>query len=513
MAANNLIKRANIQEEFEPWHIEELEKCTEDYIYFIKKYVKIQHPTKGTVPFELYDYQEEILHLVHNNKDAMILAARQLGKTQTISTGYILWLATFHKDKDCRIASKNMKHATEIMSRIKFSYEELPHWLKAGCKFYNRTSMEMDNGSKISTEATTEKTGRGGSPSLIFIDEIAFVSKRIQEELWASLAPSLSTGGKLILTTTPNGDTDLFARLWRESVSGQNNFANYFVTYERHPERGPGSGYYEDMLGKIGELRCRVELMCEFLSSDALLINSQRLIELKEKVPIRVDNGFRFWEDRAPGLAYLVGVDIATGTGKDFSVIQVYDFPTLRQVAEYRSNLINIPELYIKIKWILKWLSAPFNNRRPEVFWTFERNAIGEAIGALYETDEKQPEYAELVNDVNNRLGMNTNSRTKVLACLQLKTLIEKIKNGLEIKSDIAIFELKNFISSGGSYAAKAGATDDAVSALLLIARLLKHISQFDDSARTILYEYNESDYVNGEITVDSSDEPLPFVF
>jgi hypothetical protein len=510
--ANPYIKKANVTSEYEPWMFDELEKCQDDPIYFIKTYVKIQHPTKGTVPFELFDYQERLIDAIHNNKDTLILCSRQLGKT-TVAAIYILWMATFKDDQYCVIASKDMGHATEIMSRIKFAYEEMPFWLKAGCKFYNRTSIEFDNGSLIKSMATTDKTGRGNSPSILMFDEISFVRPTIQDKVWSSIAPSLSTGGKLIMSTTPNGDTDLFARLWRESVAGLNGFKHVFAHYLEHPERGPDSGYREEMLVKLGELQVRVELDCEFLSSDALLINTQRLIELKHIIPNFEDNGFKFWEERKPGVAYLVAADIATGTGQDFSVVQVYEFPTLKQVAELRNNQINIPQLYDKIKWIVNKLSEPLAGRRPEVFWTFERNSIGEAIGALYETDEKQPEYGELVNDVPNRYGMNTSNRSKVLACLDLKNLVEKIRNGIEIKSEIDIFELKNFISSGGSYAAKSGATDDTVSALLLITRLLKHISKFDDSARRIMYEYNESDYSSGELTADASDEPLGMLF
>jgi phage terminase large subunit-like protein len=191
----------------------ELKRCREDPIYFMKKYIKVTHPTKGAVPFELYDYQEEMVMAIHENKDTVLLCSRQMGKT-TVAAMYILWFAIFHTNKRCVIASKAMAHAVEIQSRVKFAYEELPHWMKPGCKFYNRTSIEFDNESKIICEATSEKTGRGSSPSIIFLDEIAFISRRIQEEMWASLTPALATGGKFIITSTPNGDSDLFARLW-----------------------------------------------------------------------------------------------------------------------------------------------------------------------------------------------------------------------------------------------------------------------------------------------------------
>lgn len=258
---------------------------------------------------------------------------------------------------------------------------------------------------------------------------------------------------------------------------------------------------------------------CEFLSSDALLIQSQRLIELRQQQPIFIDKGFSFWENIRADAAYLVGVDIATGSGRDYSVVEVFEFPSLVQVAELRTNSLNIPDLYDRIKWLLNKLSShTMNNKRPEVFWTFERNGVGEAIGALYNTDEHPPEYAELINDVPGKLGMQTTNRNKILACLQLKSMVEKIKNGLEIRSEINIFELKNFIASGGSYAAKIGATDDSVSALLLIVRLLKHVSEFDDKARKLLYEYNAEDYDKASLTVgietslDESDEAIPFM-
>lgn len=253
------IKRANRESEYTPDLTQELKKCASDPVYFIKNYVKIQHPTKGCVPFELYDYQLKMVDAVHNNKDTILLCSRQLGKTTVVSM-YILWWTTFHEDIKAVIASKAMNHATEIMSRIKYAYEELPDWIKAGCKFYNRTSIEFDNGSKIKCEATSDKTGRGDSPTIIFLDEIAFISKRIQDELWASLAPALSTGGKFVLTSTPNGDDELYASLWRGAMSGQNSFFPLKVLWHQHPDRGPE--YYEEMKGKLGPVKTRQELDC-----------------------------------------------------------------------------------------------------------------------------------------------------------------------------------------------------------------------------------------------------------
>ena len=502
------IKRAHRESEFGPDQIIELQRCMLDPRYFIENYVKIQHPTKGSVPFVMYDYQVEMLDAIHNNKDTILLCSRQLGKTTVVSM-YILWLTTFNPDITAIIASKAMNHATEIMSRVKYAYEELPEWLKAGCKFYNRTSIEFDNGSMIKSEATTEKTGRGSSPSIIFLDEIAFISKRIQDELWASLAPALSTGGKFVLTSTPNGDDDLFANLWRGANSEQNSFFPLKVLWYQHPDRD--EEYYNDMRGKLGPVKTRQELDCEFLSSESLLVDAIKLTQIRPSKPIFEEEEFKFFmceEELRKIPIFLVGIDPATGSGLDLSVIEVFAFPSLVQVAEFKSNKLIIPFLYNKINWIIDKLTELKNKagNRPEVYWSFERNSIGEAISALYFNDEKQNEFAELINDDAKKFGMYTSGKTKIQSALKLKTMVEKVNQGITILSDHLLFELKNYVNKGKSYEAKSGATDDAVAASLIIIRILDYISKFNDDAHKKVYDYEYDEGSGGD-----DDEPMPF--
>jgi hypothetical protein len=245
-----------------------------------------------------------------------------------------------------------------------------------------------------------------------------------------------------------------------------------------------------------------------------MLINSMKLQQIRAYEPLYTDLGFRFWvpEDQigGHGKTYLVGVDPATGSGKDFTVIQVFDFPGLNQIAEWRSNVIDIPLMYAKLKWILNKLTAPKGRGRSEVLWTFERNGVGEAMSALYANDEKQPEYAELYCDVPGKYGVFTSGKTKILACLQLKALIEKIKNGLNIKSDSLLFELKNFVARGGTYEGKPGVTDDCVMATINVVRLLKRLSDYNDEAFRRVNEYIEPDAQSADDSF--GDEPVPFV-
>lgn len=487
----------------------ELKRCREDPIYFMRNYVVIQHPTKGAIKFDMFDYQERFVRTMHENRSVITLQPRQCGKTLTAAM-YLLWYALFHDNVTMLIASKNQTHAIEIAARVKFAYEELPSWLKCGLIFYNLHKVEFDNGSKVVCEATTEKTGRGGSFTKIYLDELAFISPRIQTKLWASLKPSLSTGGSAIVSSTPNGDTDLFANLWRGANSSTNTFVPFEVHWREHPERG--DAYWNEMVADLGELVTRQEVGCEFLSSDAMLINSMKLAQIAPSKVLYTDMGFKFWvpeeELGGHGKTYLVGVDPATGGGNDFTVIQVFDFPRLRQVAEWRSNEVNIPLMYAKLKWLLNKLSAPVNRGRAEVLWTFERNGVGEAMCALYLVDEKPPEYAELYCDVPGKYGVYTSGKTKILACLQLKTLIEKINGGFTINSEHLLFELKNFVAKAGTYEGKSGVTDDAVMATVNVVRLLKRLSDYNEEAFKKVNEYVDPD----ADTDDWQGEPVPFL-
>lgn len=481
---------------------------------------------------------EEMCDFELDDSDHVFYTNGILSHNTLTAAMYLLWFAMFYEpeknaldveegedadasaDATILIASKNQAHALEIAERVRFAYEELPNWIKPGLKYWNRHAIWFDNGSRIVSEATTEKTGRGLSITKLYLDELAFISPRIQEALWASLAPTLSTGGSAIISSTPNGDTELFAQLWRRAMSANDiqyenkedrplTFVPFQVHWREHPERG--DKYWAEMLNMLGELKVRQEISCEFLSSDALLISSMKLQQLTSRPVLSTNMGFKFWvpEESLGGAdkTYLVSCDPATGSGNDFSVIEVFDFPKLNQIAEFRTNDLNIPMLYSKLTWMVKRLSESAGRGRSEVVWTFERNGIGEALSALYQNDEKQPEHAELYCDIPGKIGVFTSGKTKVLSCLQLKQLIEKTNGGMQINSEQLLFELKNFVAKGGSYEAKSGATDDTVMATVGIVRLLKRMSEWNDEA---FKKVNE--YVNPDEQIDDfGNEPVPF--
>jgi hypothetical protein len=507
---NDLYKKPGLQEELTSEQLLEYARCFEDPVYFINNYVYIRHPTKGKVLFKTYPYQDRMIRAFHENRFTINKCPRQAGKT-TVIGAFLLWYSQFHEDASILVASNKNSNAMEIMARITFAYEELPMWLKAGTKYATKHSLDFDNGSVIVSQATTENTGRGMSISLLMLDELAFVKRSIQEEMWTSLAPTLSTGGACIVSSTPNGDDDLFATLWTGAELNTNGFIPISVGWDEHPDRD--ENFKREMIAKVGELKWRQEYECEMLSSDALLISSILLAQMRGEKPVRTDMGFDFWIDQFnPKCQYYVGADIATGVGGDYSTIQIVEMPSMRQVGQWRSNKVNIPRFYAHIKWVLNHILTNFNQsisrQAPEVYWSYENNGVGAAIHSLYFNDEKFPD-ATLMSDNMNTSGFCTTGKKKVLACMDLKNLVEKRTGGLKVNSNVLLAELKNFVAKKGGYEARSGATDDLVSAMLIVMHMIKKAADHDEAAFKLMYD-NSADL---ELEEYGSEDPIPVVF
>lgn len=516
---NPNIKKANTEVEFTPEQIMELKRCAQDPVYFIKHYVKTQHPVKGIIPLDLYDYQIDMVKAYMEHRYNITLSARQTGKT-VVAAAFILWYAVFNFDKTVLIAANKNSNAMEMIHRIRIAYENLPMFLKPGVMDdgWNKHSVGFDNGTRIISEATSENSGRGLSISLLYLDEFAFVAPNIQEEFWTSISPTLSTGGSCIMTSTPNGDMDLYATLWRGAQVGSNGFNPIRVYWDQPP--GRDEKFKEDQIGKLGERKWMQEYECEFLSSEALLIQSIVLANMTPRIekvrPInvikdsRTDASVLLWHEIKEGGTYLVGVDPATGSGEDFSVITIYEFPSLKQVGEYRSNTMSTNDLYSILRNVLFYLEK----KQTLVYFSIENNGVGEGIISLYEADEKPPENAEFVSEEGkNKRGMTTTSKTKMKACVNLKEMIEK--ENLEITSPVLLAELKMYVRTRGAYAAQPGGTDDCVSATLIVVRLIEEIATYDQTAFDKLYtgdfdEWGDDQWDGYEGGYDDNDEGLP---
>ena len=494
------IKKAHTKQKFTLEEVKHLEACmhpTDGPLYFAKNFIKIQHPTKGSMKFEPYGYQEDLLRAYHDHRYTIAMLPRQMGKT-TCAAAYLLWYCMFTPEAQVLIAAHKYTGAQDIMNRYRFGYENLPDFIRAGIYTYNRNTIEFDNGSRIQATTTTEDTGRGKSLSLIYCDEFAFVQPPEKaREFWTALSPTLSTGGKAIVTSTPNSDEDQFAQIWTEAnkkfdeygndnVVGTNGFYPFFAPWVEHPDRD--EVWAQEERAKIGEERFRREFDCEFLIFDETLINSVKLAELEGIEPIENMGQTRWYKKINPKATYLLALDPSLGTGGDYAAIQIFEMPSMEQVGEWRHNLTPVQQQIRHLKGILKYIydeQVAGGNANPTIYYSCENNSIGEAaLVVIKDIGEENFHGLFLSEPIRKghvrrfRKGYNTTHKTKITACSGLKNAIER--NKMKINSKPLISELKTFVATGVGYNAKTGEHDDLISACLLVIRMAHQLADWD---------------------------------
>ena len=509
-----LTKTAYLKEEYTQEQLLELAKCATDPKYFMTEHCWIQHPTKGRMKFQLFDFQKELVDTYHNYRYSIALISRQMGKS-TAAAGYLLWYSMFNADQTILIAAHKYSGAQEIMSRIRFAYETLPDHLRAGVVSYNKGSIEFDNGSRIIAQATTDNTGRGLSISLAYLDEFAFVRPSIAREFWTALSPTLSTGGKCIITSTPNQDDDQFAQIWRDSNKrfdeygneievGVNGFRSYSADWHAHPDRD--QKWADQEQGKIGEERFRREHLNEFIAFDETLINSLKLATMEARDPWAKQGQVRWYSPVKKNHMYMVALDPSLGTGGDAAAIQVYELPGMRQVAEWQHNKTSIQGQIKILQQICVYIDTE-SEGKSEIYYSVENNTLGEAaIVTISEMGEENipgtflSESRKHGNTRSFRRGFTTTHKSKLSACAKLKHWVET--NKLDVASKALLRELKTFIARGNSYAAKDGETDDLVMSLILIIRMAQEVVNYEEAAYEFIMENGDDDDLI---------EPMPF--
>ena len=511
-----LIKKAHKKQNFTKKHLQEFKACADTAtgcIHFLDNFFYIQHPTQGKIQYHPFEYQLRLLNTYHDYRYSISMMPRQTGKSTT-AAGYLLWFAMFVPDSTILIAAHKYAGAQEIMQRVRYAYELCPDHIRAGAVSYNKGSIEFDNGSRIVAQTTTENTGRGMSISLLYCDEFAFVRPTIAREFWTSISPTLATGGKAIITSTPNSDEDQFALLWKgankcedahgnETELGVNGFKAYRSYWKEHPDRD--DKWADEERGKLGDERFRREMDCEFIINDETLINPTTLIDLEGHDPIRQQGQVRWYKEPKRGHIYTVSWDPSLGTGGDYAAMQVIDATSTEQVAEWKHNKTTIPAQVRVFADIIDTINKQIEDPT-SIYYSVENNTIGEAaLISLAEYGEQRIPGAFLseVKSVGKgrryRKGFNTTNKSKLSACAKLKNLIESKK--LHILSKPLISELKCFVASGTSYAAKPGEHDDLVMATVLSVRMMQQLQEYHKDIGDKLRDYDDQEI-----------EPMPFI-
>ena len=474
-------------------------------MYFMDNFFYIQHPTRGSLVYHPWDYQKRLINTYHDYRFSISLMPRQSGKS-TSAAGYLLWYAMFVPDSTILIAAHKYTGAQEIMQRIRYAYENCPDHIKAGVTTYNKGSLDFENGSRIVSATTTETTGRGMSITLLYLDEFAFVRPTIAEQFWTSITPTLSTGGKAIITSTPNSDEDQFALIWKGANKTEDDFGNTteigvngFRAYRSHWSEQPGrdQAWADGMKAQLGDDKFKREICCEFIIADETLINPNTLIQLTGIEPVSRMGQVRWYKKPVKENIYTVALDPSLGTGGDPAAIQIFEANTTTQIGEWKHNKTDIPSQIKLIAQINKYI-VECTNEPNNLYYSIENNSIGEAsLISLNEYGESNIPGTFISEPGKKRKGFNTTNKSKLTACAKFKTLLESKK--MTVLSRSLISELKAFVAHGGSYAAKIGDTDDLVMASLLSIRMIQLLGEFHSDL---------DEYVRDH---DEQIDPLPF--
>ena len=460
-------------------HLTEIQKCSEDLFYFVRNYCRIITPFGVNFP-EFRQYQIDFLKSLSAVGDNVSSIPRQSGKSVTVGL-YTLHYALFNKDKYVGICGNTLGLAREVLDKIKKIFVELPIWLQQGLVAWNKTYIELENGTKIMTAAANEDAFRGYSMNLLIIDEAAYI------ENWNEFADSVFPAQaalvdkKKILISTPNGMNSWYHIV--QSAKREDSAYNYFTMDWRDvPRYSPVDGSRIDPedfkmseISTNGRQYFAQNYELAFLGSSNTLIEStalQNLIPQDEDQIIfnSLFSGLRIFEKPIDGHSYIIGVDPAK-EGIDKTAIQVLDVTVLpfKQVAcaNLDDSYLTIPAKLFDLGQYYNWAMVVVENNID--------NSIVDSLSFNYEYE------GEIFRERGkNLLGFRTTTKTKKQMLSLLKKLIEEDK--FKIADKATIDELFVFVQQkNGSFSAQDGYHDDLVMALCIALVPFLNVKRFDD--------------------------------
>ncbi len=389
----------------------EIGKCLKDPIYAIESYLETEDRTQGGfVPFKLFPRQKELVNAYKTHDHNIVMKPRQAG-ISTTTAAYLAILTALASNKSTQkilIAANKQETAKEFLKKIRDFTVQLPAWMDVyrpgGSDSWfdpeknSSSHYKLWNGSEVKAVASSKDALRGYTPSVIVVDEAAFIEGNKGEEFYTAAQPSLSTGGRSILISTPNGHDPLYHKAYVTAERGDNNFNIVSMKWYEDPRyngKNDGSGmswilrdektgdvveelvdpksgsgpeakvpeetwpemvkkgyeprskWFDDMCAQLNHNARSIaqELLCSFVGSGDNVIddkykNRQERDNVKD--PIRkewIDGNMWVWEDPIEGHQYILSADPSSGSSDDFAGLCIWDFTTGNQVAEYHGKV------------------------------------------------------------------------------------------------------------------------------------------------------------------------------
>jgi hypothetical protein len=451
----------------------EFVKCAASPSYFMKKYVKIQHPLRGTIPFDLYPFQEDVLEDFKAYNKSIVLKSRQLG-ISTLIAGYILWLMTFYSDKNVLVIATKQETAKNLVTKVRFANEALPSWLKVPEVENNRLSLKLKNGSQVKAVSSASDSARSEALSLLVVDECAFIDGI--EDIWISAQSTLSTGGQAILLSTPNGIGNFFHQTWVAAEAGENGFHTIKLKWDVHPERD--QAWRDDQTRLLGKHGAAQECDADFISSGNSVVDAEILQWYRDnlcKEPIEkrgIEHAYWLWAYPEYSRQYAIIADVGRGDSTDYSAFHVFDLQKLEQVAEFRSKMPTKDYGKLLVAVATEWANALLIIENNNIGWATIQEVIDSGYpNMFYSSTDLQ--YVDVEQQVSNKINRDEKKMTPgfTVSPKNRPLIISKIEQYIRMKEVVIrstrlIDELFTFVWNNGRAEAARGYNDDLVMAL-----------------------------------------------
>ena len=466
---------------------QEFVKCAQDPVYFMKKYYWIQHPQRGRIQFNLYPFQEGVLHQFKKQKYSVVNKSRQLG-ISTLSSAYSLWLMLFNKDKNILCIATKQETAKNMVTKVKFAYDNWPSWLQLKATENNKLSLKLANGSQIKAIGATGDAGRSEAVSLLLLDEAAFIEGI--DEIFASAQQTLATGGQCIAISTPYGTGNWFHRTFIGGEEGKNGFVSIKLPWTVHPERTQKWRDEQDAI--LGPRNAAQECDCDFSTSGDSVVEPDILnwyIQTYQADPVAkggFDGNLWRWEYPDYTRNYMIVADVARGDGKDYSACHVIDIETAKQVAEYKGQVGTRDYGHMLVALATEYNNALLVIENANIGWDTIQTAIDRGYQNLYysaKSDSANITQDNFLNRNENNLvpGFTNSTKTRPLVISKLEAYMRE--RGCIIQSRRLLEELRTFIWKHGKAQATDGYNDDLVMAFGIGLFLRDTALRFSQSA------------------------------
>ena len=517
--ANPLLKQRGVQIDFTKEQVQEVIRCSQDPEYFLEHYIKVISLDDGVVPFIPYPFQRELVDSFHNNRFTICKLPRQSGKSVTV-TAYLILQALFRDNINVAILANKRETSFELMAKLQTSYENLPKWLQQGVLAWNKGSIELENGSRITASSTSSSAVRGFSYNIVMLDEFAFVPTNVAEDFFSSVYPTISSGKstKVIIVSTPNG-MNHFYKLWNDAEKKRNSYN----AIEAHWSEVPGRDevWKQETIANTSEQQFQQEFECDFIGSAGTLIAGSKLKALTYNDPLTSSGGLDIYEMPIPGHEYIMTVDVSRGLRLDYSAFLLFDITSYphKLVGKYRNNEIKpmlYPEVIVQVakQYNKSWILCEVNDIGDQVasiiFYDMEyenllmtsmRGRAGQVLGHGFSGGKTQ-------------LGLKMAKAPKKLGCSNMKQMVESDK--IIFNDFHLINELTTFVEKRESFSAEDGCHDDLVMCLVIYAWAVAQDyfrEMTDQSVREELYEKDkdslEEDMSPFGFIMDGSDEDV----